>query len=73
MITTKIAWNKLFLLGFLLSLGAAFFIGCASAPVEVVPPGTLTITGIPEEFEGKFVIAAYDPLFVVKQSRQGAA
>jgi hypothetical protein len=39
-----------------LLLAACIFIGCATTPQG--PHGTLTITGIPAEFEGKFITAS---------------
>ncbi|GHU21066.1 hypothetical protein FACS1894172_15450 [Spirochaetia bacterium] len=54
--TTK-KWNKLFLMGmFGLSLLMAVFTGCASTGAGTADsPGILVITGIPKEYEGKFV------------------
>ena len=47
--------KKLFIIGLPLVLAACVFIGCATLGVGGGDPGTLTITGIPEEFNGKFV------------------
>jgi len=45
-------------IGLPLILAAYIFSGCASSSgKEAVEPGTLTITGIPEEFNGKFALA----------------
>jgi hypothetical protein len=57
--TTK-RWNKLFLMGMAglsLFLTTYMLIGCASTgeAADSTSPGTLVVTGIPEEYNGKFV------------------
>jgi hypothetical protein len=48
--------NKLFTIGLPLAMAVSIFIGCASmGGGETAPSGTLAITGIPAESEGKFV------------------
>jgi hypothetical protein len=48
--------SKRLIVGLPLVLAVCVFIGCASTggADSNVEPGTLTITGIPQEFEGKF-------------------
>jgi hypothetical protein len=53
--------------GLSLLLAASMFNGCASWPTEG-PSGTLTITGIPAEYEGKFVKAS---LFLPLEKKEG--
>jgi hypothetical protein len=52
-------FKKLLTIGLSLALAACIFSGCASmgGSKETVPPGILTITGIPEEYEGKYISA----------------
>jgi len=45
--------KKLFTIGLPLAIAVCLFISATAA----VPPGTLTITGIPAEYEGKFISA----------------
>jgi len=51
--------KKLLTIGLLLALAACIFSGCASTGSKEPPnpPGILTITGIPAEYEGKFISA----------------
>ena len=44
-------------IGLPLALAAYIFTGCATKGSEPVAPGTLTITGIPDEFNGKFFVS----------------
>ena len=55
-------FKKLLTTGLPLALAACIFSGCASSDggKSVEPPGTLTITGIPAEYEGKFVSFSFD-------------
>jgi len=52
-------FKKLLTIGLLLALAACIFNGCASSGggSNNDPPGILTITGIPAEYEGKFIKA----------------
>ncbi|GHV19846.1 hypothetical protein FACS189494_02410 [Spirochaetia bacterium] len=58
--TTK-KWSKMLIFGLLISLSAFLFTGCGTMggamgdAVSASSPGTLVITGIPGEYEGKFV------------------
>jgi len=51
-------FKKLLTIGLPLSLAVCIFSGCVSVSVidkENSPPGTLTITGIPAEYKGKYI------------------
>jgi hypothetical protein len=56
--------------GLSLLLAACIFSGCATTPK--LPPGTLTITGLPEGFDGKFanatVLSILDPTAFISAS-----
>jgi len=54
--------NKLFTIGLPLAIAVCLFIGATT------PPGTLTITGIPAEYEGKYISAKVNdiPKFTAK-------
>ncbi|MDR3343072.1 MAG: hypothetical protein LBT14_09875 [Treponema sp.] len=53
--------------GLSLLLAACIFSGCASWPTEG-PSGTFTITGIPSEYEGKFVMSS---LYIPPEKKAG--
>lgn len=54
-------FKKLLTIGLPLAMAVCIFSGCASTGGgdSNTPPGTLTITGIPEEFNGKFISVGY--------------
>ena len=64
--------NLFFTIGLPLLLAACIMIGCTSTggSKEPVEPGTLTITGIPEEYNGKFASARIQsiPDYTAKKS-----
>jgi hypothetical protein len=76
----KLFWSlKRLTIGLPLAVAVCIFIGCASSGggSSSETPGTLTITGIPEEYEGKFVSAgmttAYNPSKGAFQVLKGVA